>query len=122
MSEVATGTARLDLALFLVEGTSSGCRGVLEYSDELFERSTAERLVQQFLLLLERLAAEDACPVSVLPLSRPEDAQESPFPLRPRRPPSRTWSPVPPTRPGRRCCAGPRATPTTPRSRPMTGR
>ncbi|MGI5122710.1 amino acid adenylation domain-containing protein [Marinactinospora thermotolerans] len=77
VSEVASGTARLDLALFLVESASGGCRGVLEYSDELFERSTAERLVRQFLVLLERLSAEDPSPVSVLPLSRAEEGQES---------------------------------------------
>ena len=50
--EAETGTAKLDLTLSLTE-SGGGAAGWLEYSADLFDRATAERIAAAF----ERLAA-----------------------------------------------------------------
>src|SRR6185369_7612220 len=55
----------------LTEGapeTAAGLSGVLEYSRELFERTTIERLAGHFSLLLAGAVAEPRCPLADLPL------------------------------------------------------
>ncbi|WP_173915161.1 non-ribosomal peptide synthetase, partial [Streptomyces barkulensis] len=54
-------TSKFDLTFALTEartrdGRADGLRGVLEYSTDLFDRSTAQRLVERFVRLLEAVA------------------------------------------------------------------
>ena len=74
--DVDNGTSKFDLSLFLVDGEPA-LRGWLEYSTDLFDRSTAERMVGHFQTLLEGAVREPDCPVSrlpVRPVSRSDDA------------------------------------------------
>ncbi|MFL6291648.1 MAG: condensation domain-containing protein, partial [Thermoanaerobaculia bacterium] len=61
------GTAKLDLTLNVVE-RAGGLAGSLEYNTDLFDRSTAERLLGHFGRLLEGVAAEPGTSVADLPL------------------------------------------------------
>ncbi|GAA2477046.1 amino acid adenylation domain-containing protein [Streptomyces longisporus] len=60
---VETGAARFELSLYLGEqrhddGTPAGIDGVAEYSTDLFDPATAERLTQRLVRLLTALAAD----------------------------------------------------------------
>jgi amino acid adenylation domain-containing protein len=61
------GAAKLDLTLALVE-TSEGLSGVLEYDPDLFDASTAARILDRFSVLLGGLASAAGRPLSELPL------------------------------------------------------
>jgi amino acid adenylation domain-containing protein/thioester reductase-like protein len=65
--DVDTGTSKFDLSLFLME-QEGGLRGTLEYSTELFEETTAARLVGHYQTLLKAACDEPDRPVSRLPL------------------------------------------------------
>jgi len=65
------GTARVDLALDLWEDQGEhrgGLTGYLEYASDLFDRSTAERLVEWYRRLLAAVAAEPERPIGSQPL------------------------------------------------------
>jgi amino acid adenylation domain-containing protein len=64
---VSRKTAKFDLTLNLQE-TADGIRGVLEYSTDLFEASTIERMVGHFQNLLQSIAAQPQQPIWSLPL------------------------------------------------------
>ena len=55
--EAGSGTAKFDLTLEMVEAGES-VTGVLEYSTDLFEAGTVERMVERFQSLLAEIAAE----------------------------------------------------------------
>ncbi|MEV0634720.1 amino acid adenylation domain-containing protein [Streptomyces sp. NPDC050619] len=60
---VETGGARFDLSLYLSEhrhgdGAPAGIDGVVEYSADLFEPATAQRLARQFVRFLAAVAAD----------------------------------------------------------------
>ncbi|MFE6505054.1 non-ribosomal peptide synthase/polyketide synthase, partial [Kitasatospora sp. NPDC057738] len=60
---VATGTAKFDLGVSLVErfgpdGSPAGIVGAAEYATDLFDRSTVEALVRRWTLLLEAVTAD----------------------------------------------------------------
>ena len=62
---VGTGTSRFDLLLSLVEshdqtGAAAGIEARIEYSTDLFDRSTVEALVARWVLLLEQVVADPA--------------------------------------------------------------
>ncbi|ATB40791.1 non-ribosomal peptide synthetase [Cystobacter fuscus] len=61
------GTAKFELSLIMAAG-DKGLVGMLEYSKELFEASTAERMVGHFQQLLESIVAHPEAPLSTLPL------------------------------------------------------
>jgi amino acid adenylation domain-containing protein len=66
-----SGTEKFDLTLTLLETAEGGLRGALSYSTDLFERSTAERLLAWFERLLAGAMAAMAAPerrASELPL------------------------------------------------------
>ena len=65
--EIERKTARFDLALDLEEGLE-GINGTLEYSQDLFDASTARRIAGHFLTLLESIAANPEQRLSNLPL------------------------------------------------------
>jgi amino acid adenylation domain-containing protein len=60
-------TSRFDLSMFLVE-TPQGLRGRLEYSTDLYDAGTIERLLEQYQVLLEGATADAGTRVSELPL------------------------------------------------------
>ena len=61
------GKAKFDLTLALAE-RSDGLRGSLEYNSDLFDASTAERLVAHFTTMLQAAAAAPDTPIYGLPL------------------------------------------------------
>ena len=60
-------TAKFDLSLFISE-TQQGIRAGFEYATSLFERTTIERLVRHFTLLLEGIVASPQIRLAALPL------------------------------------------------------
>ncbi|MEG4248120.1 amino acid adenylation domain-containing protein [Microcoleus sp. Pol10D4] len=73
--EIERKTARFDLALDLEEGLE-GINATLEYSEDLFDASTARRIAGHFLTLLESIAANPEQRISNLPiLTKPEQQQ-----------------------------------------------
>ncbi|GMX67302.1 non-ribosomal peptide synthetase DhbF [Paenibacillus elgii] len=72
------GTAKFDLTFELNErrrpdGTPDGLEGLLEYSSDLFECSTAERLAARFVQMLEGAAAEPDQPIGRLDILMPDE-------------------------------------------------
>ncbi|HVR99612.1 MAG TPA: condensation domain-containing protein, partial [Thermoanaerobaculia bacterium] len=67
VSEIPTGTARLDLTLALVEH-GGRLTASLEYSSDLFDAATAQHLLDRYVRLLEAATEDAERPVSQLPL------------------------------------------------------
>ena len=65
--EINTGTSKFDLTLSLREREQT-LVGFIEYSTDLFERSTIERMIGHFPTLLEGIIADPDQPISTLPL------------------------------------------------------
>ncbi|MEC4812714.1 MAG: amino acid adenylation domain-containing protein [Scytonema sp. PMC 1069.18] len=65
--EIHNGTAQFDLTFDLIE-TSSGIKGRLEYSTDLFDASTISRMIGHFQTLLEGIVANPRQRLSELPL------------------------------------------------------
>jgi len=63
-----TGTAKVDLTLYVVETEDGGLRGLLEYNTDLFEEATIARMAEHFRTLLEGIAADPDRRLSALPL------------------------------------------------------
>ncbi|MER5480864.1 condensation domain-containing protein [Streptomyces sp. NPDC002734] len=72
MTHIDTGTAKADLALDVRPG-DAGHHVVLQYSADLFDASTAERVGAHFLSLLEAVAERPERAVSQLPLLPAEE-------------------------------------------------
>jgi len=62
-----SGTAKFDLTLF-VEQAPGGLRGLLEYSTDLFDTATIERLAESFGCLLDAAVADPDRRIAALPL------------------------------------------------------
>ncbi|MEI5097450.1 condensation domain-containing protein [Streptomyces sp. PmtG] len=56
--QAGTGTAKFDLFLNIVPGPGGGAYGLLEYATDLFDRATAERLVDRFVGVLRQVVAD----------------------------------------------------------------
>src|SRR5262249_27767739 len=65
--EMAYETAKFDLTLMVTE-EASGLRLAFEYSTDLFDGSTIERLADHFQTVLTSVAADPAQPLATLPL------------------------------------------------------
>nr|AAZ23077.1 peptide synthetase [Streptomyces fradiae] len=70
---VEIAAAKFDLSLSFNEdraadGTAAGMRGVLEYSADLYDESTARRMAERYLRLLEAAVAEPRTPLSRIPV------------------------------------------------------
>ncbi|WP_415835330.1 non-ribosomal peptide synthase/polyketide synthase, partial [Corallococcus soli] len=72
---VDNATARFDLGLLLHEAPD-GLRGVLEYSTDLFERSTVERLLGHLRTLLDAVVAAPDVPMARLEWITPGERQQ----------------------------------------------
>ncbi|MFJ6135517.1 amino acid adenylation domain-containing protein [Kitasatospora sp. NPDC092286] len=75
------GTARFDLMLDFAERPADGHRaqgvdGTIEFSTELFDRRTVERLAARLRRLLAEAAAAPHTPLSALPLTDPDEDAE----------------------------------------------
>src|SRR3954470_5748017 len=70
---VPTGIARFDLALDLVEKPGGGITGRLEDSNDLFDRATAQRLVDSLLRVLELAVDDPHRPVTELDVLAPDE-------------------------------------------------
>ena len=67
VSEPDRETAKFDVTLFLME-REDGMAGRLEYSADLFDAATAERMAGHLLALLRGVVADPLCKLSALPL------------------------------------------------------
>jgi non-ribosomal peptide synthetase component F len=72
----AVGAAKLDLELQLDEEIAGGLAGRLIYDRQLFERSTAARLLDHWLALVEAAAADPGAPISRLSALAPGERQQ----------------------------------------------
>ncbi|MFE5587408.1 amino acid adenylation domain-containing protein, partial [Kitasatospora sp. NPDC056531] len=78
---VPTGTARLDLTFGFAEehgpdGAPAGLSGAVEYSTDLFDRSTVEAMVARWLRLLAAVAADPDLPIGGIDLLSAEERCE----------------------------------------------
>ena len=73
-----SGTAKFDLTLEMVEAGES-VTGVLEYSTDLFEAGTVERMVERFQSLLMEIAAEPRRRLSELSVLTEEEKHQQLF-------------------------------------------
>ncbi|MGR9556455.1 amino acid adenylation domain-containing protein (plasmid) [Rhizobium leguminosarum] len=70
-------TAKFDLALFVSEtGPGFGLEGDFEYSSDLFDRTTIERMVEHFRVLLESVVADPDTKIAELPLLTAEESRQ----------------------------------------------
>ncbi|MFA6231849.1 MAG: amino acid adenylation domain-containing protein [Rhodanobacter sp.] len=67
-------TTHLDMALFMRE-SPTGLQGTIEYATELFDHATIGRLVEQYVYVLEQVAARPEARLSELQLLRAEERQ-----------------------------------------------
>ena len=65
--QLDNGTTKFDLSLSIVE-TTEGLQGRCDYSCDLFNRDTVERMIGHFRILLEGAVADPEQPISHLPL------------------------------------------------------
>ena len=65
-------TSKFDLTLSLMQGPS-GLRGIFEYSTDIFEKSTIERMVGHFQTLLQGIVESPSSRLFELPLLPPEE-------------------------------------------------
>ncbi|WNG57427.1 amino acid adenylation domain-containing protein [Archangium gephyra] len=70
--ETDTGAAQFNLAVDL-EPAGEGIRGAVEYSADLFDAATIDRMMAQFVTLLEAAVRDPDSPISKLPLLREGD-------------------------------------------------
>jgi amino acid adenylation domain-containing protein/thioester reductase-like protein len=73
--DIHNGTAKFDL-LFQLAETSEGIAGWLEYSTELFDAETIERLIGHFQTLLEGIVSNPTQPIAELPLLTPAERHQ----------------------------------------------
>ncbi|HVT49685.1 MAG TPA: amino acid adenylation domain-containing protein [Vicinamibacterales bacterium] len=72
---IDTGLAKFDLTLELAEVGDELC-GSIEYSSELFDAPTIDRLISHFTALLEGAAQSPETPVSALPMLTPTEREQ----------------------------------------------
>jgi amino acid adenylation domain-containing protein len=75
--EVGRATAKLDLQLVLAEHDSVGIRGWIEYSADLFERDTIQRMGAHLQTLLSGIATSSNRPIWQLPLLSPGEEHQA---------------------------------------------
>ncbi|WP_151484725.1 non-ribosomal peptide synthetase [Streptomyces albicerus] len=63
---VGTGTAKFDLLFNIVPNASGGTHGLLEYATDLFDHTTAERIVDRFVRILEQVLADPSAPIGAI--------------------------------------------------------
>src|SRR6185369_4814962 len=75
VEEVEATAAKFDVVLS-VRDTGRELRGVVEYNSDLFERSTVQRLIEHFQILMQGFITDPKQRVSQLPMMSAEERQE----------------------------------------------
>ena len=70
-----SGTAKFDLTLIVLEH-EQGLRVLLEYNTDLFDESTAERMLRHLQTLLEGIVADPDQPIATLPMLSAEEQRQ----------------------------------------------
>src|SRR5579883_2714251 len=73
--EAPSGTAKFELSLFAAE-SGDGLHLTMEYSSDLFEPATVDRMLAHFRVLLEAMVAQPDRPISALPMLTEEERQQ----------------------------------------------
>ena len=68
-------TSKFDLSLFMFEADGK-IDGTFEYSSDLFDAGTIERMAANFQVLLESIAEQPKCPIHTLPILTPEEYRQ----------------------------------------------
>ena len=72
LMEMESATAKFDLSIYIME-EQSGPIGMLEYSTDLFEHETIDRMIRHFLILLAGIADHPDLTLSALPMLSAEE-------------------------------------------------
>jgi hypothetical protein len=70
--ELASRTSKFDLTLFATE-VAEGLRLVIEYSADLFDAATADRMLAHFEILLDEIVADADQSIAAIPMLTPEE-------------------------------------------------
>jgi non-ribosomal peptide synthetase component F len=73
--EAPSGTAKFDLTLFAAEGPE-GLHLTMEYSSDLFDPATVDRMLAHYRILLESIVAHPDRPVGLLPMLSEEERRQ----------------------------------------------
>jgi non-ribosomal peptide synthetase component F len=73
--EAPSGTAKFDLTLFAAEGPE-GLHLTMEYSSDLFDAATVDRMLAHYRILLESVVARPDRPVGLLPMLTEEERRQ----------------------------------------------
>jgi non-ribosomal peptide synthetase component F len=74
--DAPSGTAKFELALFAAEGPE-GIRLTMEYSSELFDPESVDRMLAHYRILLESIVAQPDRPVGLLPMLTEEERRQT---------------------------------------------
>lgn len=72
--QINTGTSPFDLVVHLRGATE--LKGDIEYSSDLFDRSSVERLAEHLAVLIEKLVSDPEAPLSQVPMLTPSERQQ----------------------------------------------
>jgi non-ribosomal peptide synthetase component F len=70
-----SGTSKFDLSLFALE-TAGGLELTLEYSTDLFEAATVDRMLGHYGILLEEIVLHPDQPIGALPMLTEEERRQ----------------------------------------------
>jgi non-ribosomal peptide synthetase component F len=73
--EAPSATAKFDLSLFAAE-TPEGLRLTMEYSSDLFDAQTVDRILAHYAILLGSIVAEPDRPVGLLPMLTEDERRQ----------------------------------------------
>jgi non-ribosomal peptide synthetase component F len=73
--EAPSGTAKFDLTLFVAEAPE-GLHLTMEYSSDLFDPATVDRMLAHYRILLESIVAQPDRPVGLLPMLAEEERRQ----------------------------------------------
>jgi hypothetical protein len=73
--ETPSGTAKFDLTLYAAEAPD-GLRLIMEYSSDLFEPATVDRMLAHYRVLLESIVAQPDQPIGALSMLTPEERRQ----------------------------------------------
>jgi aspartate racemase len=73
--EVEIGAAKFDLTLFVTE-SDEGLLATMEYSSDLFEAATIDRMLGHYRTLLEGVVAQPERPIGTLPMMTEEEQRQ----------------------------------------------
>jgi amino acid adenylation domain-containing protein len=73
--ELPTTTSKFDLTLFAME-VADGLRLTMEYSTDLFDAATVDRMLAHYQILLEEMVAQPGLPIGAIPILTPEERSQ----------------------------------------------